>query len=112
MPTHRAALIGYLPAGFRRWTARGADARMVDGGCDVVEVGLPYSDPVMDGPTIQAAAEAALARRASAARLRSAVEAIAGSVGRGSGDDLLEPGATATVWTRSPATSPRPAGSA
>ncbi|MDQ3481292.1 MAG: tryptophan synthase subunit alpha, partial [Actinomycetota bacterium] len=34
---------------------------LVDGGVDVVEVGLPYSDPVMDGPTIQAAAEAALA---------------------------------------------------
>ena len=34
---------------------------MVDAGVDVVEVGLPYSDPVMDGPTIQAAAEVALA---------------------------------------------------
>ena len=33
---------------------------MVEGGCDLVEVGVPYSDPVMDGPTIQAAAETAL----------------------------------------------------
>lgn len=33
---------------------------MVDNGCDVIEVGLPYSDPVMDGPTIQAAALQAL----------------------------------------------------
>ena len=33
---------------------------MLDGGCDLVEVGMPYSDPVMDGPTIQAAAETAL----------------------------------------------------
>jgi tryptophan synthase alpha chain len=34
---------------------------MVENGVDLVEVGLPYSDPVMDGPTIQAAAETALA---------------------------------------------------
>jgi tryptophan synthase alpha chain len=33
---------------------------MVDGGADAVEVGIPYSDPVMDGPTIQAAAEQAV----------------------------------------------------
>ena len=41
---------------------------MIDGGCDVIEVGLPYSDPVMDGPTIQAAAERALVGRACASR--------------------------------------------
>ena len=33
---------------------------MVDSGCDVIEIGLPYSDPVMDGPTIQDAAQRAL----------------------------------------------------
>ena len=57
----RAALVGYLPAGFP--TVEGSvDALrvMVDAGCDVIEVGLPYSDPVMDGPVIQAAAETAL----------------------------------------------------
>ena len=57
----RAALVGYLPAGFP--TVDGAIAAlkaMVDAGCDVIEVGLPYSDPVMDGPTIQAAAQRAL----------------------------------------------------
>ena len=33
---------------------------MVDGGVDAIEVGLPYSDPLLDGPTIQAAVEHAL----------------------------------------------------
>jgi len=57
----RAALVGYLPAGFP--DVEGSIAAleaMVASGCDVIEVGLPYSDPVMDGPTIQAAAQQAL----------------------------------------------------
>jgi tryptophan synthase alpha chain len=58
----RAALVGYLPAGFPDVDgAIEAIRAMVDAGCDVIEVGLPYSDPVMDGPTIQAAAQRALA---------------------------------------------------
>ncbi len=57
----RAALVGYLPAGFPDVeTSITLIRAMVAGGCDVVEVGLPYSDPVMDGPTIQAAADRAL----------------------------------------------------
>ena len=57
----RAALVGYLPAGFPDVDG-GIEAMlaMVEAGCDVIEVGLPYSDPVMDGPTIQAAAQRAL----------------------------------------------------
>ncbi|RRO16028.1 tryptophan synthase subunit alpha [Saccharopolyspora rhizosphaerae] len=57
----RAALIGYLPAGYP--TVEGSQElfkAMIEGGCDLVEVGLPFSDPVMDGPTIQAASETAL----------------------------------------------------
>ena len=57
----RGALIGYLPAGYP--TVDGSVDllnAMVEGGCDLLEVGVPYSDPVMDGPTIQAAAETAL----------------------------------------------------
>ena len=63
-PSGRAALVGYLPAGFPD-VAGGIEAlrTMVDSGCDIIEVGLPYSDPVMDGPTIQAAAQQALERR-------------------------------------------------
>lgn len=57
----RAALIGYLPAGFPTVDGSKDTMRaMVESGCDIIEVGLPYSDPVMDGPTIQVAAEQAL----------------------------------------------------
>lgn len=59
---NRAALVGYLPAGFP--TKQGSiDAieAMIAGGVDLVEVGLPYSDPVMDGLTVQNAVETALA---------------------------------------------------
>ncbi|MFC7216661.1 tryptophan synthase subunit alpha [Streptomyces polyrhachis] len=57
----RAALVGYLPAGFPD-VEGGIDAicAMVEGGCDVVEVGLPHSDPVLDGPVIQTADDIAL----------------------------------------------------
>jgi tryptophan synthase alpha chain len=57
----RAALVGYLPAGFP--SVKGAQAAleaMVEGGVDIVEVGLPYSDPLMDGPVIQQAVQQAL----------------------------------------------------
>ena len=59
---NRAALIGYYPAGFpsAEESKRIIDA-MVRGGVDIVEIGLPYSDPLMDGPVIQRAVEAALA---------------------------------------------------
>lgn len=57
----RAALIGYLPAGFPTVEASIELIRaMVDAGVDIVEVGLPYSDPLMDGPDIQAAVDVAL----------------------------------------------------
>jgi tryptophan synthase alpha chain len=58
---NRAALIGYLPVGFPSVeTSIEAMRALVEGGVDIVEVGVPYSDPVMDGPTIQAAAEPAV----------------------------------------------------
>lgn len=58
---NRAALIGYLPAGFP--TVDGgieAVKALIDGGCDMVEVGLPHSDPVLDGAVIQTADDIAL----------------------------------------------------
>lgn len=57
----RAALIGYLPAGFPdRDRANSVIAAMIAGGVDIIEVGLPYSDPIMDGPIIQRATERAI----------------------------------------------------
>jgi tryptophan synthase alpha chain len=75
---NRAALVGYLPAGFP--SVQGSiDAlkAMVAAGCDVIEVGLPYSDPVMDGPTIQAAAQQALEQGVRTTDVLRTVEAVA-----------------------------------
>jgi len=58
----RAVLVGCMPAGFP--TVDDSIASMVamaEAGCDVIEVELPYSDPVMDGPVIQKASDIALA---------------------------------------------------
>jgi tryptophan synthase alpha chain len=59
---NRAALIGYLPAGFPNpeLSVKLINA-MVASGVDIIEVGLPYSDPLMDGPVIQQAVDQALA---------------------------------------------------
>lgn len=58
---NRAVLIGYLPAGFPTVSDSVALMRaMFDGGVDLIEVGLPYSDPLMDGPAIQEAVDCAL----------------------------------------------------
>jgi tryptophan synthase alpha chain len=74
----RAALIGYLPAGFPDLDGSVQAMRaMVAAGCDVIEVGLPYSDPVMDGPTIQAAAQQALEAGTRTSDVLRAVEAVA-----------------------------------
>jgi tryptophan synthase alpha chain len=79
----RAALIGYLPAGYPTVDGSLALLRaMLDGGCDLVEVGAPYSDPVLDGPTIQAAADTALRGGARMRDVLSVVESIADSGGR------------------------------
>ena len=74
----RAALVGYLPAGFPTYDG-GVDAikALVDGGCDVLEIGLPYSDPVMDGVTIQRATEIARAGGLRTRDVLSTVEKVA-----------------------------------
>ena len=74
----RSVLIGYLPVGFPDVPGSlDAMRAMVQAGVDVVEVGMPYSDPVMDGPTIQAAAEQALRNGVRTKDIFKAVEAVA-----------------------------------
>lgn len=58
---NRAALIAYIPAGFpSQQGCKNAISVLARAGVDAVEIGFPYSDPVMDGPTIQAAANISL----------------------------------------------------
>jgi len=80
---HRAALVGYLPAGYPTVadSARLLSA-LIDSGVDLVEVGLPYSDPVLDGPTIQAAADVALRAGTRIRDVFSVVERVSAAGGR------------------------------
>ena len=73
----RAALIGYLPVGYPDVdTSIAAMTTMVEHGVDIVEVGIPYSDPLMDGPAIQRAAASALTAGAHVADVFAATSAI------------------------------------
>lgn len=79
----RAALVGYLPGGFPDVPASVATLRMmVESGCDLVEVGVPYSDPVIDGPTIQAAANTALRSGTRVRDVLGVVEQVGAAGGR------------------------------
>jgi len=75
---NRAALVGYLPAGFPSVAgAIEAALAMAQAGADVIEVGLPYSDPLMDGPVIAEAVHRALAAGTRVADVLRTVEAVA-----------------------------------
>jgi tryptophan synthase alpha chain len=75
----RPALVGYLPAGFPT-VAGGIEAvtAMIDAGVDLVELGLPYSDPVIDGPVIQRATERALSNGVRTRDVLATVDAVSG----------------------------------
>ena len=74
---NRSALIGYLPTGYPDVpTSISAMTALVESGCDIIEVGMPYSDPGMDGPTIATATEAALRGGVRVRDSLTAVEAI------------------------------------
>ena len=83
----RGALVGYLPVGYPSVPGSLAAMRALCGigpsgekeydGVDLVEIGMPYSDPVMDGTTIQKASTRALERGVRVREVFSAVEAVA-----------------------------------
>lgn len=77
----RAALVGYLPVGYPSVPGSLAALRALCGdgdhpGVDLVEVGLPYSDPMMDGPVVQRAGTLALQRGVRTRDVFAAVEAV------------------------------------
>jgi len=74
------ALIGYLPVGFPDVdTSVEAALALAENGVDVIELGLPYSDPVMDGSVIQRATQTALSQ---GFRLPQAFDALAAITSR------------------------------
>ncbi|MGV8857177.1 tryptophan synthase subunit alpha [Rhodoglobus sp.] len=81
------ALIGYLPVGFPTIAdSIEAAVALAENGVDVIELGLPYSDPVMDGPAIQKATQQALAN---GFRLQDGFDAVAEITSRVSAPVLL-----------------------
>ncbi len=78
----RGALVGYLPVGYPSVPGSLAALRALCGeggegpGVDLVEIGLPYSDPMMDGPVIQQAGTRALERGVRTRDVFAAVEAV------------------------------------
>ena len=79
---NKPAFIGYLPYGFpdSDYSLK-AFRTMVEHGVDAVEIGLPYSDPVMDGPVIQAASQIAIDNGEKIANVFKAVETVANAGG-------------------------------
>ena len=70
----RPILVGYLTGGVRAdWTD--LLAAIIDAGADAVEIGLPFSDPMLDGPVIQRASAAALDRGATTASILAGLRA-------------------------------------
>jgi tryptophan synthase alpha chain len=74
----RAALVGYLPVGYPDVPGSiEAMVALVEGGADVVEIGVPYSDPGMEGPVIQEAMDVAVRAGVGLRDVFGAVRAVA-----------------------------------
>jgi tryptophan synthase alpha chain len=74
----RKALVGYIPAGFPTvQTAIDAAVAMTEAGADIIEIGLPYSDPLLDGPVIAEAVHRALTAGTRIRDVLDTVEAVA-----------------------------------
>ena len=69
----RKCLVPYITGGLEGWQA--AVEAAATAGADAVEIGIPFSDPVMDGPTIQEAGDRALATGATPTGILSAAAA-------------------------------------
>ncbi|MFL0459894.1 tryptophan synthase subunit alpha [Kytococcus sedentarius] len=78
----RSALVVYLPVGFPDVrTSCAAMVAAVEAGADVIEIGIPYTDPVMDGPVIQNAADRALEQGAGVPDALECARAVAAAGG-------------------------------
>ncbi len=68
------SLVAYLTGGLGEW--RDMIRAAADAGADAIEVGIPFSDPVMDGPVIQEASERALAAGATPVSILAGLERL------------------------------------
>src|SRR5207244_7002093 len=77
----RAALMPYLMGGFPDIEAsKAVGLAYADGGADLVELGVPFSDPLADGPVIHAAGTAALKAGATTEAVLGVCEALAARI--------------------------------
>lgn len=77
----RKALVAYLAAGYPKFSEQTALVKgMVEAGVDVLEVGIPFSDPVADGPTIQYASYQSLAGGTTVKKVMAWVKSLATQV--------------------------------
>jgi tryptophan synthase alpha chain len=80
----RPSLVTYVTGGIRDdWTD--LLAAMIDAGADAVEIGLPFSDPMLDGPVIQRASATAIGRGATTASILAQLSAARGGAGAQAG---------------------------